>query len=296
LDENLPDIHADPAQMQQLIMNLVINASEAMEGVSGQVIVSTAVTEVGPFPIAQTFRSDEPSLPAGRYVRLEVRDTGSGMSEETVSRIFDPFFTTKFTGRGLGLAAVSGILRGHRGAVRVDSQPGRGTTFTVLLPIVSDDANISLTEDPDSEATDCTGWGTILLTDDEELVRSTAKAALEQLGYKVLLAQNGKEAVDVFRDHRATIRLIILDLTMPVMSGEEALAPLRALDPSIPILLSSGYNQAEITRRFTEQKITGFIRKPYSVTQLNEAVAKALLDSVIDRPTDPAPDLLKSPL
>ncbi len=279
LDESLPPVDADPAQMQQLIMNLIINASEAMQARPGRVAISTAAIDVDADFIAQTFRSNEPSLSAGRYVRIEVHDTGSGMSEETLGRVFDPFFTTKFTGRGLGLAAVSGILRGHRGAVRVYSHVGQGTTFQVFLPVAQEYALQSADLIAESPPSAHLGWGTVLLADDEETVRRVGLAAMQRLGYEVLLAEDGKQAVELFTEHHRKTRLIILDLTMPVMSGEESLDLLRKVDPQIPIVLSSGYNQVEIIRRFTKQNITGFLEKPYTVTQLREAIAKALPES-----------------
>jgi CheY-like chemotaxis protein len=277
LDETLPEIEADPGQMQQLIMNLIINASEAMQGRDGKVVISTRTIDVDPKFIAQTFRSDTPFLTVGQYVLLEVQDMGCGMSEETLSKIFDPFFTTKFTGRGLGLAAVSGILRGHRGAVRVDSHLNEGTTFKIFLPVAqSPQPKSRVTGGPSPDTVNPPGWGTILLADDEDTVRRVAQAALQRSGYEVVLATDGKQAVELFKKDHGNIRLIILDLTMPVMGGEEALVKLREVDPLIPVLLSSGYNQVEIIQRFTKQTITGFIQKPYTVAQLNEAVTNAL--------------------
>ena len=160
LDESLPMIEADANQIRQLIMNLVINASEAMEGREGKVTISTMMVEADRPFVAHTFRSDQPYLSVGGYIEFEVRDTGSGMSEETLSRIFEPFFTTKFTGHGLGLAAVSGILRGHGGAVRVYSECGRGTTFKVFLPVVREAQQIS--EVPDRSVSSDLSWGRIL--------------------------------------------------------------------------------------------------------------------------------------
>jgi len=284
LDESLPLIEADPGQMQQLIMNLIINASESMNGKEGKVAVSTCVVDVDPVFLAQTFRSVEPSLTVGPYVKFEVHDTGSGMSEEVLSKIFDPFFTTKFTGRGLGLAAVSGILRGHLGAVRVYSHPGQGTTFKVFLPVARELPPVPALAPPIRATPLLKGWGTILLADDEDTVRNVGKTSLQRFGFDILLAENGEKAVALFKENRETIRLIVLDLTMPVMGGEEALTLLREIDPQVPILLSSGYNQVEIIRRFTTQSISGFIQKPYTVTQLNEAVAIALPDSVPAHP------------
>ena len=276
LDETIPPVEADPGQMQQIIMNLVINASEAMQAEPGKLVISTAAIDIDSTFIGQTFRSDEPALSVGRYVRLEVHDTGTGMSEETMEKIFDPFFTTKFTGRGLGLAAVSGILRGHRGAVRVYSHLGQGTTFKIFLPAAWQSAHTNVGADLTSNEMNRRGWGTILIADDEESFRRIEEVSLRRAGYDVLLATDGKQAVDIFKEHRRDIRLIILDLTMPSMNGEESLNLLRGVDRDVPILLSSGYNPVEIIRRFKPQNIAGFIQKPFTVKQLNAAVEKAL--------------------
>lgn len=275
LDENLPLIEADPGQMQQVLMNLVINGSEAMEGREGKVLISTAEINADGAFNALTFRSGEPSLTAGHYVAVEVHDTGCGMNEATLSRIFDPFFTTKFTGRGLGLAALSGIVRGHRGAVQVSSQVGNGTTFKVFFP-VAETLKTTVAIESVPQVGVVAGWGNVLLVDDEETVRRVGKIALERNGYDVMLAENGKLAVDLFKQHSGNLRLVILDLTMPVMGGEEAMSLLREIDPCVPILLSSGYNQVEIIRRFTTQHVNGFIQKPYSISQLTNAVTKVL--------------------
>ena len=226
LVDDLPAVEADPGQMQQLIMNLIINGSDAIEGKVGKVQVSTAVVEMDEVFHAQTFRLDEPSLALGRYVLLQVQDTGCGMSDETIAKIFDPFFTTKFTGRGLGLAAVYGILRGHRGALRVYSHLGQGTTFKVFLPVAAEPIEPS-SEDQRPAPVLKTGTGVVLLVDDEATIRKVARLALERAGYQVILAENGREAVDCLTLNRERIRMIILDLTMPVVGGEEALALLR---------------------------------------------------------------------
>ncbi len=276
LDKTLPAVEADLGLMQQLIMNLVINASEAMQGAAGKIVISTAALDIDATFIGQTFRSDEPSLTVGRYVRLEVHDTGAGMSEDVLARIFDPFFSTKFTGRGLGLAAVSGILRAHRGAMRVYSHVGLGTTFKVFLPAAAEVPRPSAAADSNTDATNRRGWGTVLMADDEESFRLVARASLQKVGYEVLLAEDGRQALELFKEHRETIRLVILDLTMPFMNGAESLAALRKEDPQIPILLSSGFNQVEMVRRFEPHRIAGFIQKPFTARQLNTAVAMAL--------------------
>jgi len=242
LAEALPSIEADPGQMQQMIMNLVINAAESMGGARGRVTITTGLVDVDELFIAQTLSGSE--LTPGKHVSLEIQDTGCGMSEETKAKIFDPFFTTKFTGRGLGLAAVSGIVRGHKGALRVYSSPGQGTTFRVFLP-TAEGKQVSAAAAP-AEAANQKGVGTILLVDDEEIVRRVGCTSLERLGFEVLLALNGAEAVEVFQSTEKQIVLVILDVTMPVMGGAEALAHLQRIRPEIPVIMSSGYNDVEV--------------------------------------------------
>ena len=279
LAEKLPCIEADSGQMQQLIMNLIINGAEAMGGRSGRVIVTTIVTDVDETFIAHMFSAHE--IPPGRYVCLEIQDTGSGMNEETKAKIFDPFFTTKFTGRGLGLAAVSGIVRGHKGALRVYSSLGEGTTFKVFLPALASKGQ-EAKADKGVDAKRLLGQGTILLVDDEELVRQVGRACLERQGYSVLLANNGREAITMFRSQSTEITLIILDMTMPVMGGEEALGRLREIRPDVPIIVCSGYNEVEVIRKLTSQGVAGFIQKPYTSASLTGKV-KLVLEKAAER-------------
>jgi PAS domain S-box-containing protein len=236
LMEDLPVVEADASQLQQLIMNLVINGAEAIgEDRSGTVLVTTGVQDVDEQYIHSTFGPKDGVTP-GQYVTLQVHDSGVGMNDEVISRIFDPFFTTKFTGRGLGLAAVQGIVRGHKGTLKVYSQPGKGTTFKVLLPV----SNRVLPENPRRPSAEAlSGDATVLVIDDEQIVRQTAKAMLERYGYTVLLAENGREGVDLFRVLSDKVGLVILDMTMPVMSGEETLRNLKLINPQVRVLLSS---------------------------------------------------------
>jgi two-component system cell cycle sensor histidine kinase/response regulator CckA len=207
-------------------------------------------------------------LKPGRFVALEVHDTGCGMDPETLARIFDPFFTTKFAGRGLGLSAVMGIVRSHHGALKVYSRPSQGTTFKVLLPA----SGRTETEPPARSAFDLAGRGTILVVDDEEIVRQTARHALERYGYDVLVAADGAQAVEVYGRVNGGVALVLLDLTMPVMNGEEALRRLQQINPAVRVLLTSGYNEVEALQRFAGKGLAGFIQKPYTSVALAEKV------------------------
>ena len=272
LAPDLPLIVADAGQMQQLVMNLIINAGEAIGiGNPGKVEVRTGARQLTAAEIGANFTSE--ALTPGSYVWLEIKDTGSGMDEATKARIFDPFFTTKFTGRGLGLAAVSGILRTLRGAIRVYSTPGHGTTFYVLFPAL---AESTASRQAKRMSEPRRGSGTILVIDDEEVIRQAAKAALEKNGFEVLLAENGQAGLNLFRAQGGRISLVILDLTMPVMGGAEAFDLLRAIQPNVPILLTSGYDETDAVAGTADKDFAGFLQKPFDVNRLTEAVGSVL--------------------
>jgi PAS domain S-box-containing protein len=267
LAPDLPAIEGDASQIQQLVMNLVLNAAEAIrEGSTGMVVVTTGTQMVNEAYIQQMFSGDE--IAVGYYVMLDVTDTGCGMSEATVARIFDPFFTTKFAGRGLGLAAATGIVRGHKGVLKVHSVPGKGSSFRVLFPASEGKPNRGRS---DFHEMDLKGTGTILVIDDEEIVRRTAKSVLEHYGYTVIVADNGRKGVELLTKADA-VALVILDMTMPAMSGEETLRQLRAVRRDLPVILSSGYNELEATRTLTAKGSAGFIQKPYSPSRLAEQI------------------------
>lgn len=269
LDPSLPAIDADAGQMQQLIMNLLINASEAIGEQAGAVSATTYASDVTEAQPALHASGDV--LSPGRYVCLEVSDDGCGMSAETQARIFEPFFTTKFTGRGLGLAAILGIVRSHRGTIRVASQQGVGTVFTVMLPIAPQPA--APQQRPPTERTPRHG-GTVLVIDDEEDIRDVVQAVLARKGFRVITADDGPRGIDLFRQHAAEIDLVLLDLTMPGMSGEEAMQHIAAIRPDAKIVLSSGYSQDETYGRLSSGRSpAGFVQKPYTVDALLEKVA-----------------------
>jgi signal transduction histidine kinase len=276
--EALPLIEADAGQMQQVIMNLIINAAEAIGERPGVVTVITGARTLHEDDSQQWQYTSEP-LPPGRYVTLEVRDNGSGMDAETLSRIFDPFFTTKFTGRGLGLAAVLGIVRGHHGGLRVDSEVGRGTTFRLAFPAAStEDGTLQARAEGEISASVLSPQppALILVIDDEQPVREAVTDILEVEGLRVLTAPNGAAGVALYRAHQTDIRLVLLDLSMPGMSGEETLRALRQINPVARVIVSSGYSEAEALQHFTGQELTGFIQKPYDAAKLIGEIRRQL--------------------
>jgi len=263
----IPGIEADVAQLRQVVMNLVMNASEALANGTGVVSVSVGVKEFDYDFLSRNVLGR--SLSPGAYVYLEVRDTGCGMKPDLIEKAFDPFFSTKFSGRGLGLATVLGIVKGHSGAIRVDSVLGKGTTFTILFP--PSPIPPEKEEEKAESATEMKGAGTILLVDDEDIVREPAARMLRRLGFEVLTAANGRQALDVFGAHANEISGVVLDLTMPEMSGEEAFRELRRMKRSVKVILSSGYGEMESLRSLPGKGPDGFLKKPY---QLKELAAK----------------------
>ena len=272
LAAGLPPVEADATQLRQIVMNLVTNASESIGDGSGMIAVTTGAMHCDRACLAEACPDEH--LPEGTYVCVEVSDTGSGMDEETTARVFDPFFTTKFMGRGLGLAAVHGIVRGHRGVIRIHSEPGSGSTFQVLLPCSERAADAE--EAAPAPGGTWRGTGTMLVVDDEETVRTLARRMLERLGFTVLTAVDGRDAVSVFRAHADEIDAVLLDLTMPHMSGEEAFREMRRLRSNVCVILSSGYNEQEATRHFAGTGLAGFIQKPYRLADLRSRLRRAL--------------------
>jgi PAS domain S-box-containing protein len=270
LERGLPPIQADPGRIRQIVMNLIINASEAIGDRSGVITVSVGATRHDKEYLEKAELHDD--LAPGLYVHLEVTDNGIGMDAETRSRIFDPFFSTKFTGRGLGLASVLGIVRAHKGAIKVYSEPGKGTTFKVLFPALTEGEDA--TRFPGSYLpADWRGKGTILLVDDEESLLALGARMLELLGFTVLTAADGLQAVDLYRKRGKGIDLVLMDLTMPHMDGAEAFAELRRLNPDVPIVLASGYAEDDVSSRFEGKRPTGIVQKPYTLARLREMLA-----------------------
>ena len=269
LDDQVPLVNADPSQLQQIVMNLIINGAEAVPGGElGTVTVSTSVQQVDEQYIRTVFSPGQ--VHPGRFVCLEVHDSGKGMDAGTVSRIFDPFFRTKAQGRGLGLAAVLGIAQSHNGAIKVYSQPGKGTTFKVLLPAMAEEATR-----PSSARVGLRGTGLVLVIDDEEIVRNVAKTALELYGYNVLIAEDGQQGIELYERMADEIRVVVLDLMMPRMNGEETYRRLRLIRPDVKVILSSGYNDIEALSKFSGKDLAGFLKKPFTAAQLGEVIKQA---------------------
>ena len=271
LAEGLPPIEADEGQLEQVVMNLVINGAEALGDQGGTVTVGTGLHphnglagdawELTPKPLA-----------SGDYVMLEVADDGPGMDAEIVERIFDPFFSTKFTGRGLGLAAVLGIMRGHGGGLAVESGPGRGTAFRLLFP----PSQRPLPAEVLATASPASGRLAVLVIDDEGVVRDMVAEVLEYEGFEVYLAADGRQGIEILRHRVAQIDAVLLDLSMPGLSGEETFPLLLEIRPDLPVILSSGYDNAEVARRFAGAGPAGFIQKPYRPAELVSVIRRCV--------------------
>jgi PAS domain S-box-containing protein len=264
--------NADVAQMQQVLLNLVVNAAEAMEGTVGTVTIRTyrqVITEEN----LSLWNCGNVAPKPGTYIVLDVEDTGYGMDQPTIEKIFDPFFTTKFTGRGLGLAAVLGIIRGHEGGLQVESRKNAGTRFRIAFPQASPPQSV-ITEPKPAIAPQLSG--TILFVDDEPSVREAFVDAFAQSKINVLTAKNGEEGIVLYKRHREKVSIIILDLSMPGMGGEAAFKALRLINPHVKIMISSGYAEEDVVKQFAGLEITGFLQKPYPWDKLHQLLAEHL--------------------
>ncbi len=276
--ERLP-ILADKAQVRQVIMNLITNAAESIEELPGFVRLTTGIRDCSQACLAGSLLDEKPN--PGRFAFLEVTDNGCGMNEETCKRLFDPFFTTKFTGRGLGMSAVMGILRSHDGALFMESTPRKGTTFVALFPI--SESALSAPEyehdapPPETDAAPETQFsGTALVVDDEKPVLKICTKMVELCGFKVITACDGIEAVTKFRRHADDINVVLLDLTMPNMDGIAAMTQIRAIRPDCRVIISSGFNEDELSERINGHTPSGFMRKPYNMKDLRAELRRVL--------------------
>jgi len=268
----LPLIEADAAQLQQVIMNLVTNASESIGDRDGTITVSTGVEHLAA-PHEQV-ESHGWTLAPGQYVTLEVADTGCGMSPETRRRLFDPFFTTKFSGRGLGLSAMLGILKGHNAGIRIRSREGEGSCFKLYFPASQGGEMPQPAAPPASRPAPVTGR--ILLVDDEPDILEATAELLAAMDFKVTLARDGLEALESFKAAPADYALVLMDLTMPRMDGREACHLMRKHDPGLKIVLCSGFNETDVAKDFPHDSLSGFLQKPYTFQMLKDVVQQAL--------------------
>lgn len=274
LREQMPLVMGDEGQLQQVVMNLIINAADAIGKLPGQVWVRTRLYEMTDGVAGEGWLRANLELAGGRYVVVEVTDTGAGMSGETLSRIFDPFFTTKEKGRGLGLAAVSGIVRAHQGDLWVRSVLGQGTTFQLLLPVFREgDGGVAEVEVPTavspSTSLNHNKPNQVLVIDDEEPVLEAVTDIMALSGVKTLTAVSGQQGIDLYKLHDKNIAVILLDLSMPEMDGEETFFILRQINPHVPIVLSSGYDEGEAKKRIADAGHADFLAKPYDVDILS---------------------------
>jgi CheY-like chemotaxis protein len=269
LDDELPAIDGDLTQLRQVALNLITNASEALGGRAGTITVRTDVVEADRLDLARFQLAED--LPEGRYVRLEVDDTGVGISGEDRARIFEPFFTTKFSGRGLGLAAVLGIVRSHHGAIAVASEQHHGTTFTILFPASSTKQPVRPRVD-EADTASRSVQGTALVVDDEPAVAAVAAGLLRKLGYGVVVAAGGAQALQELDAGHLPFAFVLLDLTMPGVDGDAVVEELERRGDTTPIILCSGHGRHELGDRFLGRGVAAFLQKPYRMADLSRAV------------------------
>ena len=272
LSDHLPAVQADASQMQQVVMNLVINASDAIAERSGVITISTGLLYADHNYLRQSCIQED--IPEGNYVFMEVSDNGCGMDAATRERIFEPFFTTKFTGRGLGMSAVLGIIRSHHGALMLYSEVGEGATFKVLLPAL--DVALVQNEEMQPEAGLVKASGAVLIIDDDETIREMASTILQDAGYDTLTAHHGLEGVELYRLHQHEVSVVLMDMTMPKLDGEACFRELRKINKRVKVLLCSGYSELDATSRFRGKGLAGFIQKPYLPDALIAAVQQAM--------------------
>jgi CheY-like chemotaxis protein len=282
---SLPPVLGDATQLRQIVMNLVLNASEALGPHPGEIAMAIRRVTVDRTLLERLHSSGD--YAGGDSIELTVRDSGCGMNPDTLARIFDPFFTTKFTGRGLGLSAVLGIVRGHRGALDVTSSPGVGTTFTILLPVAGATSHESAL--PAVAAPAWRGSGTVLVADDEAPVREVLGHMLARLGFEVVAAADGLEALSRFRATPDRFAAVLLDLSMPRCDGAETLREIHTLRPNTPVLLISGHGSGELSAQFAHERLAGIVQKPFTTPALCEAMQRALAPRPLSAPKAGAP-------
>lgn len=275
LHPELAPVEGDMTQLRQVLLNLTINAAEAIGELPGEIAISTDLRSFDRQLLTGAFLA--PDLPAGNYVALQVTDNGCGIDADTLRRVFDPFFTTKFVGRGLGLPATFGIVRSHRGAIKIDSTPGQGTTVSIILPrLPAPGEQPATAETRYIPAHTFANLGIVLVVDDEEGVRAVATRMLEWIGYPVLAAGNAAEALRIAREHHNDLACVLLDMTMPQHNIQQTISELRRILDGLPIVLMSGYTEDIATRRFTELGLNGFLQKPFTSYELRDIITRTL--------------------
>jgi len=272
---DIPVIQGDAGQLRQIVMNLMINASEAIGEEQGDIRVALAKRKITAAEPEKDYLGQ--AITVGSYICLEVTDSGCGMDDETKQRIFEPFYTTKFVGRGLGMSALLGVVTSHKGALQLSSQPDKGTTIKVYLPVQNGDVPAKPTQQNDSEAWQ--GSGTILLVEDEPQLIEVAKTLLEMLGFSTIEASNGVEALEQYRKKSSEIRLVMTDIGMPLMNGYQLIRELKKINPKLPIVVSSGFSNTDVTSKIAPGDISGLISKPYNFDQLRDVLRSTLEDA-----------------
>jgi len=274
LNKDLPLFEGDATQVRQVVMNIIVNASESIGNNRGEIKISTYVEEIDGTSMEKLTIGN--GIRPGKYIALEISDTGCGIEQKQIKQIFDPFFTTKFTGRGLGLAAVLGIIKGHHGALKLQSEKDKGTTFIIYLPVTfKPEIKIETMEEP-SEIKNNTAKLQVLIIDDEDYIRTLATRMLKIAGHTSFTAANGEEGIQIFQEKSSILSCVILDLTMPDLDGEEVLKELLKINPNVPVIISSGYSPDDITKRFKKNEISGFLQKPYQLSELLDAIGQSI--------------------
>jgi len=272
LDPRLPGVEGDLAQIQQLVLNFIVNSADAIGSETGEIKLSSGTRYMQREVLDKLYHGAE--LPEGEYVVIEVRDNGIGMDASTQAKIFDPFFTTKVTGSGLGLSAVLGIVQGHHGAIQLFSTPGKGTAFRVYLPSTDQSIKEQMVTTVEVEA--WRGAGTVLVVDDDLRVRSVAASFVEKLDFDVVTADDGREGIEQFRKHHDHLKAVLLDMTMPVMGGAEAMIGMREIDKTVPIILVSGYSEVEAGKLIAGDRPDGFLQKPFKAKALKSVLYEVM--------------------
>jgi len=267
-------IDADSSQIKQIVMNLVVNSAEAIGESPGLICVEVGATKLSRKDLEDMWLGD--TIAPGEFIFLKVADNGCGMTGDIKSRIFDPFFSTKFVGRGLGLAALLGIVKAHGGSISVKSIVNEGTTVTVYFPKHIDESEAIMEAGGQSYFRSRVGKGTVLLVDDDETIRTVGTEMLETIGFRVITACDGRDAIDVFGNFKDEIQCVLLDLAMPNMDGVEAFEKIRNIKRDALVILSSGYSESEIEDKFQNSGYAGFIQKPYKISDLADRISKVI--------------------